>query len=341
MGAGPLGHGVASAAVRPRRRHAPGHPVLAGVRGWRWFAFGEGRQLRSLWKHAEESGAPRRRRERVGNSDATGGSGAGRRGSVGLRPGERARPEGRSGGGHGSRSRCCPPGKEEGRWHQDPQRLVANRAETLLSGGGAPGRGPGPALARAWRPGPGGAAQRRLGDGQTPRGAHLARAGRAARLVHAGGGGARARSPAEGPGLRARAEPRARGKGLAVPRDCGREPEPLCAFTPQARPEAGGSWVLAPLPGCGAPTLSPPGAPLALGSGQRLSRRWREVEAGWSCRTWRLSWDWGLGRPAPSSPSPPFSTVLSERLHPEKTPKDQICHIPQLKFAYTIIFKRS
>lgn len=52
----------------------------------------------------------------------------------------------------------------------------------------------------------------------------------------------------------------------------------------------------------------------------------------------------GLGSGAPSSllTAPTLlSTVLSERLHPEKTPKDQICHIPQLKFAYTIIFKRS
>lgn len=98
--------------------------------------------------------------------------------------------------------------------------------------------------------GRGGGRGRRAGYADPTRRAHLA----PTRRVHAGGGrllGAPAvplaRAAAPHRGQRATA-PRA--EGLVVPRDSGREPEPLCAFTPQARPEPASAWVLAPLSGC-------------------------------------------------------------------------------------------
>lgn len=78
------------------------------------------------------------------------------------------------------------------------------------------------------------------GPADSSRRAHLAGARRVALLVHAGGGGLQRPRRCPCPAPQPRPGPRAHVKGLAVPRDSGREPEPLSAFTTQACPEAGG-----------------------------------------------------------------------------------------------------
>ena len=164
---------------------------------------------------------------------------------------------------------------------------------------------------------------------RTPRrGAHLAGARRAARLLHASGGHAAAarRTPRLAPTGRVRSFRGTLAPSLSL----------LELSLPRHVPRPAGAWVLAPLPGCGAPTSSPLSAPLTTRLPFRASPAPREKPGLAGAAQPGAAGDSGFGHRAFSSSCPPASTLLT----PKKTLKDQICLIPQFKFVYVIIFKR-
>lgn len=263
-------------------------------------------------------------------------------------------------GGYTRHARCSRPGKEEGsgapghaetggggaqegRRNIPPQPRGCPRGAVGDSSGLVPAHPAHPARPASSPPSPGARGCREGGGGgglgrrpgavpvgraDPARGAHLAGARPAARLLHACGGHgvAAPRAPRLAPTARVWSFRGTLAGSLSL----------LEASLPRHVPRPAGAWVLAPLPRCGAPTLSPLSAPLTTPLPARPLLPLEGSRVSLELPNLVLLETRGLGTQL--SPHRAHLSPLSSGV--STLEKDQICLIPQFKFVYVIILKR-